>query len=81
MWIFFYYTHYYQKNIRKSQCKTCKRGSKVAVQHPHHPLKEGLALINPIFCPTTSTYQKHLKLSQCLEKDDRRLLSKFGDVT
>ena len=27
------------------------------------------------------TYQKHLKLGQCLEIDDRRPLSKFGDVT
>ena len=31
------------------------------------------------FFPTSSTYQKHLKLSQCLEIDDRRSLSKFGD--
>ena len=42
---------------------------------------EGLAL-NPVFCPTSSsTYQKHLKLGQCLEIDDRRPLSKFGDFT
>ena len=47
----------------------------------HPPLNEGLALMNPVFCPTSSTYQKHLKLGQCLEIDDRRSLSKFGDVT
>ena len=46
---------------------------------PPPPLSEGL--INPVFCPTSSTYQKHLKLGQCLEIDDRRSLSKFGDVT
>ena len=80
MCIFSYYTHYYQKKIQKSPCKTCNRGSKVAVQHPP-PLNEGLALINPVFCPTSSTNQKHLKLGQCLEIDDRRSLSKFGDVT
>ena len=80
MWIFSYYTHYYQKKFQKSPCKTCNRGSKVAVQHPP-PLNEGLALINPVFCPTSSTNQKHLKLGQCLEIDDRRSLSKFGDVT
>ena len=45
------------------------------------PLNEGLALTNPVFCPINSTYQKHLKLGQCLEIDDRRPLSKFGDVT
>ena len=44
------------------------------------PLNMGLALINPVFCPTSSTNQKHLKLSQCLEIDERRPLSKFGDV-
>ena len=44
-------------------------------------LNEGLALINPVFCPTSSTNQKHLKLGQCLEIDDRISLSKFGDVT
>ena len=49
----------------------------------HHawPVTEGLALTNPVFCPTSSTDQKHLKLGQCLEIDDRRSLSKFGDVT
>ena len=45
------------------------------------PLNEGRALINPVFCPTSSTNQKHLKLGQCLEIDDMRSLSKFGDVT
>ena len=79
MWIFSYYTHYYKKKFRKSPCKTCNRGSKVAVQHP--PLNEGMALVNPVFCPTSFTNQKHLKLGQCLEIDDRRSLSKFGDVT
>ena len=45
------------------------------------PLNGGLALINPVFCPTSSAYQKHLKLIQCLEIDERRSLSTFGDVT
>ena len=34
-----------------------------------------------IFSPASSTYQKHLKLGQCLKVDGRRSLSKFGDVT
>ena len=33
------------------------------------------------FFPTSSTNQKHFKLGQFLEIDDRRPLSKFGDVT
>ena len=71
-----------KKSFRKSPCMTCNRGSKVAVLHPPlPPLNEGLALTNPVFCPTSSTYQKHLKLGQCLEIDNRRPLSKFGDVT
>ena len=37
------------KKFRKSPCKTCNRGFKVAVQHPPPPLNEGLALINPVF--------------------------------
>ena len=56
-------------------------GPKLRCNTPPPPLNEGLALINPVFCPTSSTDQKHLKLSQCLEIDDRRSLSKFGDVT
>ena len=55
MWIFSYYTHYYQKKFRKSPCKTSIRGFKVAVQHPPPSLNEGLALINTVFCPTSST--------------------------
>ena len=33
-----------------------------------------------VFSPTSFTYQKHLKIDQCLEIDDRIPLSKFGDV-
>ena len=43
-----------------------------------NPLTEGLALISPVYCQTSSTYQKHLKLGHSLEVDDRRSLSKFG---
>jgi len=62
---------------------TCNRAFKVAVLQPspHPPLNEGLALTNPVFRPIKSTYQKHLKLGQCLEIDNRRSLSIFGDVT
>ena len=71
---------------------TCTRGSKIAVPPP--PLNQGLALIKYRFCLSSSAkgiiyqyysygsaYQKHLKLSQCLEIDDRKSLTKFGDVT
>ena len=60
---------------------TCNRGSKVAVLHPFPPFEQGSGPYKCRFCPTSSTYQKHLKLGQCLEIDDRRPLSKFGDVT
>ena len=56
-------------------------GPKLRCYPPSPPLNEGLALTNPVFCPTSSTYQKPLKLGQCLEIDNRRSLSKFGDVT
>ena len=58
-----------------------KKIPKITMQDlsPPPPLNEGLALINPVFCPTSSTNQKHLKLGQCLEIDDRRSLNKFGD--
>ena len=62
------------------QAKPVTEGPKLRCNTPP-PLNEGLALINPVFCPTSSTDQKHLKLGQCLEIDDRRSLSKFGDVT
>ena len=83
MSIFSYYTHYYQKKIRHENrhARPVTEGPKLRCNTPHPPLNEGLALINPVFCPTSSTNQKHLKLGQCLEIDDRRSLSKFGDVT
>lgn len=68
-----------KKVFRNSPCMTCNGRSKVAVQHP--PLNEGLALIDPFFYPTSSTYQRQLKLGLCLEIDDRRSSSKFCDVT
>ena len=59
---------------------TCNRGSKVAVLHPPHWTRVWPLQIQ-FFCPTSSTYQKHFNLGQCLEIDDRRPLSIFGDVT
>ena len=56
------------KKIPKLSCMSCNIGSKVAVPQPPSPLSEGLAL-NSIFCPTSSRYQKHLKVGQCLEID------------
>ena len=47
---------------------------------PPPQFNEDLALINPVYCPTSATYQKHLKLGKCLEIDNRRSLSKFGDI-
>ena len=79
MWIFSYHTHYYKKNAENRHARPVTEGPKLRCYTPP-PLIEGLALTNPVFCPTSSTYQKHLKLGQCLEIDDRRSLSKFGDV-
>ena len=82
MCIFSYYTHYHQKNSENRHAWPVTEGPKLrCYSYTTHPLNEGLALINSVFCPTSSTYQKHLKLGQCLEIDDRRPLSKFGDVT
>ena len=68
MWIFSYYTHYYQKKISKNHhARPVTEGPKLRCNTP--PLNEGLALINPVFCPTSSTYQKHLKLGQCQTGD------------
>ena len=80
MCIFFYYLHYYQKRFSKTAMQDLSQGVQSCGVTPP-PLNEGLALKNPVFCPTSSTDQKHLKLGQCLEIDDRRSLSKFGDVT
>ena len=66
--------------FQKSPCTTCNRGSNLRCCIPS-PLNEGLALIKCCFCSISFTYQMHLKLDQCLEIDDRRSLSKFGDVT
>ena len=70
-------THIIIKIIfRKSACMTWNRGSTPP------PLIERLS--GPYkfrFPPTSSTYQKHLKLGQCLEIDDSRPLSKFGEFT
>ena len=45
------------------------------IEHGSDPYKKAT------FSPTSSTYQKYLKLGQCLEIDDKRSLNKFGDVT
>ena len=74
----FHYTHYYKK-IPKIALHDLSQRVQSCGANP--PLNEDLALTDPVFCPTSSTYQKHLKLGQCLEIDDRRSLSKFGDVT
>ena len=48
---------------------------------PPPPIERGSGPFKSHFCPPSSTNQRHLKLGQCLEIDDRRSLSKFGDVT
>ena len=67
------------KKIQNLPCATCNIRFTVAVLHPL-PLNQGLALIMCCFRPTSSTNQKHSKLCQCLEIDNRRSLSKFVDV-
>ena len=68
-----------KKIFENRHARPVTEGPKLRCNTP--PLNEGLALMNPVFCPTSSTDQKHLKLGHCLEIDDRRSLSKFGDVT
>ena len=77
--LFLLHTLLSKKNSENGHARPVTEGPKLRCNTP--PLNEGLALINPVFCPTSSTNQKHLKLGQCLEIDDRRSLSKFGDVT
>ena len=77
--LFLLHTLLSKKNSKNRHARPVTEGPKLRCNTP--PLNEGLALINTVFCPTSSTYQKHLKLGQCLEIDDRRSLSKFGDVT
>ena len=68
-----------KKKFRKWSCMTCNRESKVAVLHPTErgsgPYKSRFLFL------FSSTYHKYWKLGQYLEIDDRRSLSKFGDVT
>ena len=78
--LFLLHTLLSKKNSENRHARPVTEGPKLRCNTPP-PLNEGLALINPVFCPTSSTNQKHLKLGQCLEIDDRRSLSKFGDVT
>ena len=70
-------------DLAEAPCEPGGTGASVTSGGATHPppLNVGLALINHVFPPTSFTYQKHLKLGQCLEIDDRRSLSKFGDVT
>ena len=77
--LFLLHTLLSKKNSENRHGRLVTEGPKLRCNTP--PLYEGLALINPVFCPTSSTYQKHLKLGQCLEIDDRTSLSKFDDVT
>ena len=79
MCIFSYYTHYYKKNPENRHTRPVTEDPKLRCTLT--PLNEGLVLTNPVFPSTSSTYQKHLKLGQCLEIDDRTPQSKFGDVT
>ena len=80
--IFSCYLHCYQKKFQKFPHKTCNIWPKVAALNPPPPY---LARVWPLECavfrPSSSTYQKRLKLSQCLEIEKRRSLSKFGDIT
>ena len=69
-----------KKNSENRHARPVTEGPKLRYNNPPPPLSEGVALINPIFCPTSSTHEKHLKLSQCLEIGDRRPLSEYGDV-
>ena len=78
--LFLLHTLLSKKISENRHARPVTEGPKLRCNTPP-PLNEGLALINPVFCPTSSTNQKHLKLGQCLEIDDRRSLSKFGDVT
>ena len=77
--LFLLHTLSSQKISENRNARPVREVSKLRCNTP--PLNEGLVLINPVFCPTSSTNQKHLKLGQCLEIDDRRSLGKFGDVT
>ena len=68
-----------KKKFRKWSYMTCNRGFKVAVLHLTErgsgPYKSRFLFL------FSSTYHKYWKLGQYLEIDDRRSLSKFGDVT
>ena len=80
--LFLLYTLLSKKISENCHAWPVTEGPKLRCYIPHHPqLNEGLTIANTVFCPTSSPYQKHLKLGQCLEIDDRRSLSKFGDVT
>ena len=83
----FRYVHLFLLNTLLSTKKSENRHARHVTEGPKlrcntpPPIERGSGPYKSRFCPTSSTYQKHLKLGQCLEIDDRRSLSKFGDVT
>ena len=79
MWIFSYYSHYY----KISKISLCDLYHSVLGNIPPPPLNEGLTLKKCRFWPTSSTYQRHLKLGQRLEIDmvvqSLKILEKSGN--
>ena len=70
---------YHQNIFKNRHAWLVTEGPKLRYNYP--PIERRSGPYKSCFFPTSSTYQKHLNLGQCLETDDRRSLSKFGDVT
>ena len=60
MYIFFYYFTI-TKILENRHVRPVTKSPKLRYNNP--PLNKGLAFINPVFPPTSSTYQKHLNLA------------------
>ena len=56
------------------------RTESLKLRYTSHPIEWGSDPYR-VFSTTSSTYQCQLKLSQCLDIDSRKSLSKFGGVT
>ena len=82
MCILSYCTHYYQKSPENGHAWPVIEGPKLKCYTLPPPLNEGLALINSVFCPTSSTYQRSETLETWSVSRNRlqEIISKFGYV-
>ena len=83
MCIFFNYLHYYHIFLKNLPVQPVTEGLKLPYcpTPKSHCTRVFWPIESAVLSPFRSIHQRHLKLGQCLDIDDRRSLIKFGDVT